>query len=128
MLWYVPLLRISVLSQLMGPVGEYYWETIRENQVVSVRRKDRRGVHRILCLGHGIHQYSPSLRSSRSFQCTFSPHPSYPLIRYGVDLDYQFWPYAVTTALSAVLEAMSDQNDNLILPMFGWAVGSLLGV
>jgi dolichol kinase len=34
----------------------------------------------------------------------------------------------LTVALSAVLEAMSDQNDNLILPMFGWAVGTLLGV
>ncbi|WWC69143.1 uncharacterized protein I206_103079 [Kwoniella pini CBS 10737] len=37
-------------------------------------------------------------------------------------------PYIVTTTLSTLLEAFSDQNDNLILPMYGWALGTLLGV
>jgi hypothetical protein len=46
----------------------------------------------------------------------------------GNKADGQFGPYTLTVALSAVLEAMSDQNDNLILPMFGWAIGTLLGV
>lgn len=40
----------------------------------------------------------------------------------------QFKPYAITVGLSTLLEAFSAQNDNLILPMFGWAVGTLLGV
>ncbi|KAL7418737.1 dolichol kinase [Cryptotrichosporon argae] len=36
--------------------------------------------------------------------------------------------FAATTAVSTVLEAVSMQNDNLILPMYGWAIGTLLGV
>jgi len=36
--------------------------------------------------------------------------------------------YIVTTGLATLLEAFSAQNDNLILPMYGWAIGSLLGV
>jgi dolichol kinase len=30
--------------------------------------------------------------------------------------------------LTSVLEALSAQNDNLILPLYGWCVGTLLGV
>lgn len=37
-------------------------------------------------------------------------------------------PYTVTTALVTLLEAFSAQNDNLILPVYGWSVGTLLGV
>ncbi|WVW82713.1 hypothetical protein I302_104724 [Kwoniella bestiolae CBS 10118] len=37
-------------------------------------------------------------------------------------------PYIITTTLATLLEAFSDQNDNLILPMYGWALGILLGV
>ncbi|WWD01023.1 hypothetical protein V866_007961 [Kwoniella sp. B9012] len=37
-------------------------------------------------------------------------------------------PYTITTTLATLLEAFSDQNDNLILPMYGWALGTLLGV
>nr|XP_018263518.1 dolichol kinase [Kwoniella dejecticola CBS 10117]OBR85676.1 dolichol kinase [Kwoniella dejecticola CBS 10117] len=36
-------------------------------------------------------------------------------------------PYIATTTLATLLEAFSDQNDNLILPMYGWALGTLLG-
>lgn len=36
--------------------------------------------------------------------------------------------FTITTALSTLLEAFSAQNDNLILPVYGWAVGTLLGV
>ncbi|KAK8869508.1 hypothetical protein IAR55_000073 [Kwoniella newhampshirensis] len=41
---------------------------------------------------------------------------------------FEFTPYTIATALATLLEAFSDQNDNLILPMFGWAIGTLLGV
>lgn len=41
---------------------------------------------------------------------------------------YQPVPYVVATVLATLLEAFSAQNDNLILPMYGWAVGTLLGV
>jgi len=34
----------------------------------------------------------------------------------------------ITTALATLLEAFSAQNDNLILPVYGWAIGTLLGV
>ncbi|WVQ99035.1 hypothetical protein IAU59_006167 [Kwoniella sp. CBS 9459] len=37
-------------------------------------------------------------------------------------------PYAIATTLATLLEAFSAQNDNLILPMYGWAIGTLLGV
>ena len=37
-------------------------------------------------------------------------------------------PYALATALATLLEAFSAQNDNLILPMYGWAIGTLFGV
>lgn len=36
--------------------------------------------------------------------------------------------FTITTALSTLLEAFSAQNDNLILPVYGWAIGTLLGV
>ena len=41
---------------------------------------------------------------------------------------FQPIPFLATTALTTLLEAFSDQNDNLILPMYGWALGTLLGV
>ncbi|WVR05441.1 hypothetical protein IAU60_002457 [Kwoniella sp. DSM 27419] len=37
-------------------------------------------------------------------------------------------PYTIATTLATLLEAFSAQNDNLILPMYGWAMGTLLGV
>jgi dolichol kinase len=37
-------------------------------------------------------------------------------------------PFVVTTVLAMLMEAFSAQNDNLVLPIYGWAVGSLLGV
>ena len=45
----------------------------------------------------------------------------------GVD-DVQPGPYVLATGLATLLEAFSAQNDNLILPMYGWAIGTLLGV
>ena len=42
--------------------------------------------------------------------------------------DFQMGPYMITTALATLLEAFSAQNDNLILPVYGWAIGTLLGV
>ncbi|WVQ78617.1 hypothetical protein IAT38_000703 [Cryptococcus sp. DSM 104549] len=47
---------------------------------------------------------------------------------FGVVDSYKPIPYVITTALATLLEAFSAQNDNLILPMFGWAMGTLLGV
>ncbi|KIR59719.1 dolichol kinase [Cryptococcus bacillisporus CA1873] len=47
---------------------------------------------------------------------------------FGIVDDFNFKPYTITVALATLLEAFSAQNDNLILPMFGWAVGTLLGV
>ncbi|BEI97182.1 hypothetical protein CcaverHIS631_0207710 [Cutaneotrichosporon cavernicola] len=37
-------------------------------------------------------------------------------------------PFVLTTALVTLLEAFSAQNDNLVLPVYGWAIGTLLGV
>lgn len=37
-------------------------------------------------------------------------------------------PFAICTALVTLLEAVSAQNDNLVLPTYGWAIGTLLGV
>ena len=36
--------------------------------------------------------------------------------------------YALATTLAGLLEANSDQNDNLTIPIFMWAMVSLLGV
>lgn len=36
--------------------------------------------------------------------------------------------FVITTILTTLLEAVSAQNDNLVLPIYGWAVGTLLGV
>jgi len=36
--------------------------------------------------------------------------------------------FTVTTVLTTLMEAFSAQNDNLVLPVYGWAVGVLLGV
>lgn len=41
---------------------------------------------------------------------------------------FNFIPFAITTTLVTLLEAFSGQNDNLVLPVYGWAVGTLLGV
>ncbi|KAK4686360.1 hypothetical protein P7C73_g3762, partial [Tremellales sp. Uapishka_1] len=46
----------------------------------------------------------------------------------GAVADFNITPYIIATTLSSLLEAFSAQNDNLILPVFGWALGSLLGV
>lgn len=40
----------------------------------------------------------------------------------------QPWAYTSMVILTSVLEALSAQNDNLILPLYGWCVGTLLGV
>lgn len=37
-------------------------------------------------------------------------------------------PFVITTILTTLMEAFSAQNDNLVLPVYGWAVGVLLGV
>lgn len=47
---------------------------------------------------------------------------------FGLIATFNMVPFAVTTALVTLLEAFSAQNDNLILPIYGWAVGTLLGV
>ncbi|KAL1411019.1 dolichol kinase [Vanrija albida] len=41
---------------------------------------------------------------------------------------FNFIPFVITTTLVTLLEAFSGQNDNLVLPVYGWAVGTLLGV
>ncbi|WVO14642.1 hypothetical protein L204_102279 [Cryptococcus depauperatus] len=46
----------------------------------------------------------------------------------GIVNSFKPGPYIITVALSTLLEAFSAQNDNLILPMFGWAIGILLGL
>ncbi|WWC89718.1 uncharacterized protein L201_004643 [Kwoniella dendrophila CBS 6074] len=47
---------------------------------------------------------------------------------FGVVKPFNPIQYTITTTLATLLEAFSDQNDNLILPMYGWALGILLGV
>jgi dolichol kinase len=39
----------------------------------------------------------------------------------------QYFKFAFTIALSALLEAWSNQNDNLVIPLYTWSVASLLG-
>ncbi|WVQ76542.1 hypothetical protein IAR50_006212 [Cryptococcus sp. DSM 104548] len=41
---------------------------------------------------------------------------------------FRLVPYSITVVFATLLEAFSAQNDNLILPMIGWAVGTLLDV
>lgn len=41
---------------------------------------------------------------------------------------FRILSFLVTTILTTLLEAFSAQNDNLVLPVYGWAVGTLLGV
>ncbi|WWD16230.1 hypothetical protein CI109_100656 [Kwoniella shandongensis] len=47
---------------------------------------------------------------------------------FGLVEAFIFTPYTIATVLATLLEAFSAQNDNLILPMYGWAIGTLLGV
>lgn len=42
--------------------------------------------------------------------------------------DFNVPAFALTTVLCTLLEAFSAQNDNLVLPVYGWAIGTLLGV
>ncbi len=41
---------------------------------------------------------------------------------------FNFIPFVITTTLTTLMEAFSAQNDNLVLPVFGWTAGVLLGV
>jgi dolichol kinase len=47
---------------------------------------------------------------------------------FGLAEDFRPKRYTLTLGLATLLEAFSAQNDNLILPMYGWALGTLLGV
>lgn len=93
--------------------------------MVAIGRQDCRRLDRILRLGHAVDRCTEGFRRHRPVQSTSLTQ--FPALSCGVDV-LQSLPYALTTALLAVLEAMSDQNDNLILPMFGWTVGILLDV
>jgi dolichol kinase len=42
--------------------------------------------------------------------------------------NFDLTAFVVTTTLTTLMEAVSAQNDNLVLPVYGWAVGVLLGV
>jgi dolichol kinase len=42
--------------------------------------------------------------------------------------EFAFVQFVTTTVLVTLMEAFSAQNDNLVLPVYGWAVGTLLGV
>ena len=40
----------------------------------------------------------------------------------------QMWKYSGMVATLGLLEGVSDQNDNLVLPIFGLVVSSLVGL
>lgn len=47
---------------------------------------------------------------------------------FGAVDSFSLVAFTVTTVLVTLMEAVSAQNDNLVLPVYGWAVGVLLGV
>ncbi|CDZ97349.1 dolichol kinase [Phaffia rhodozyma] len=54
--------------------------------------------------------------------------PALILRLFGIIETLNYLPFALSVVLSCLLEALSFQNDNLILPLYAWSVGCILGV
>ncbi|KAJ7722742.1 hypothetical protein DFH07DRAFT_1006356 [Mycena maculata] len=80
---------------------------------------------------HGRHAWSPTtsktLEGSAAFGVTVVAS-AWALRVCGLVEPFSTWRYVLVVALAAVLEALSDQNDNLTLPLYTWSALVLAGV
>ncbi|TRM64840.1 hypothetical protein BD626DRAFT_490049 [Schizophyllum amplum] len=73
----------------------------------------------------GIHRWSPLTPKTTEGTAAFALSvvlAAWMLRLCGIAESFSTLRYGVITAISAVLEALSDQNDNLTLPLYMWSV------
>ncbi|THV02843.1 hypothetical protein K435DRAFT_748744 [Dendrothele bispora CBS 962.96] len=78
----------------------------------------------------GIHRWSPT--TSKTVEGSFAYTASivicaWILRLFGMVESFSTFRYASVIGISSVLEALSDQNDNLTLPLFTWSLLMLMG-
>ncbi|KAF7317040.1 Dolichol kinase [Mycena chlorophos] len=74
---------------------------------------------------HGRHVWSPSTTKTLEGSAAFSASvvaSAWLLRLFGLAEQFSTLRYVFVIALASVLEALSDQNDNLTLPLFTWSV------
>ncbi|KAJ7914906.1 hypothetical protein B0H13DRAFT_2232058 [Mycena leptocephala] len=80
---------------------------------------------------HGRHAWSPTtpktLEGSAAFAASIVAS-AWALRVCGLAEPFSTPSYVLVVALAAVLEALSDQNDNLTLPLYTWSALTLVGV
>ncbi|KAJ7678530.1 hypothetical protein B0H17DRAFT_1235796 [Mycena rosella] len=80
---------------------------------------------------HGRHAWSPTtfktLEGSAAFALSIVAS-AWALRLCGLVAPFSTPRYVLVVALAAVLEALSDQNDNLTLPLYTWSALVLVGV
>ncbi|KAJ6577375.1 hypothetical protein B0H19DRAFT_1207859 [Mycena capillaripes] len=80
---------------------------------------------------HGRHAWSPTTSKTLEGSAAFAASvvaSAWALRVCGLAEAFSTPLYVLVVALAAVLEALSDQNDNLTLPLYTWSALTLVGV
>ncbi|KAJ6496473.1 hypothetical protein C8R47DRAFT_1318155 [Mycena vitilis] len=80
---------------------------------------------------HGRHAWSPTTSKTLEGSAAFAASvvaSAWALRLCGLAEAFSTPLYVLVVALAAVLEALSDQNDNLTLPLYTWSALTLVGV
>ncbi|KAJ7242777.1 hypothetical protein B0H12DRAFT_844516, partial [Mycena haematopus] len=80
---------------------------------------------------HGRHAWSPTTSKTLEGSAAFSASviaSAWALRLSGLVEAFSTPLYVLVIVLSAVLEALSDQNDNLTLPLYTWSALTLVGI
>ncbi|KAJ7086083.1 hypothetical protein B0H15DRAFT_1023172 [Mycena belliarum] len=80
---------------------------------------------------HGRHVWSPTTSKTLEGSAAFTLSvvaSAWALRLCGLVAPFSTLRYVLVVALASVLEALSDQNDNLTLPLFAWSLLVLVGV
>ncbi|KAF8207184.1 hypothetical protein K438DRAFT_1755875 [Mycena galopus ATCC 62051] len=80
---------------------------------------------------HGRHTWSPTTTKTLEGSATFAASiiaSAWALRLCGLVETFSTPLYVLVVALAAVLEALSDQNDNLTLPLYTWSALTLVAV
>ncbi len=113
-----------------------YWQAIRPNPLVHIKRQDDRGQSCLFLFRFRLRMSLKIVTFRRSFFREYDWRLLLlvpPLRRKDSHLTpmlkrSQVAKFGLVTASVAVMEAVSEQNDNLMLPIWGWCVGVLLEV
>ncbi|KAI3613808.1 dolichol kinase [Moniliophthora roreri] len=79
----------------------------------------------------GIHRWSPTSSKTLEGSVAFTVSVvicAWVLRLFGIVEAFSTYRYAGVIGYSSVLEALSDQNDNLTLPLFAWSLSVLVGI